>query len=269
MKKQYSLYQLPVYTARASKADQAFWTKDGVIIFLVLGLSTLDAITLYTVFDRVMHQSQATSVILTLGCAVSLNFIPLVTARFIHLYRYHMSGVRLWMIFAMCGVFLLLFCATFYLRWETREISFTGVESSMVDSTGNSTSLTSTDSDSSEAVAITILLGILPGITSAINLALGYLNDDPVKRKLERLKCELSRLREHQNILNAARQELDQNWMERLNALDEQRYLSACEEERTTTQAIKALARFMLAEKLRDADSISALTEQKLTSDNH
>lgn len=57
--------------------------------------------------------------------------------------------------------------------------------------------------------------------------------------------------------------------MERLNALDEQRYLSACEEERTTTQAIKALARFMLAEKLRDADSISALTEQKLTSDNH
>lgn len=183
--------------------------------------------------------------------------------------RFLMSGVRLWMIFAMCGVFLLLFCATFYLRWETREISFTGVESSMVDSTGNSTSLTSTDSDSSEAVAITILLGILPGITSAINLALGYLNDDPVKRKLERLKCELSRLREHQNILNAARQELDQNWMERLNALDEQRYLSACEEERTTTQAIKALARFMLAEKLRDADSISALTEQKLTSDNH
>lgn len=265
MKKQYNLYQLPAYTARAGKADQAFWSKDSVIIFLVLGLSTLDAVTLYTVFDRIMYESWTTSIILTVGCAIALNFIPLVIGRFIHLYRYHMSGVRLWMIFAMLIVFLILFCATFYLRWETREINFTGIESSMVDATGNASSLAATDSDSNEAVAITILLGILPGVTSAINLALGYINDDPVKRKLGKLNMELCRLRQHRNVLVAACEELNQDWKARLDELDEQRYLFACEEERATTNLIEVLARFLLAQRLRDPDSISALTEPKIS----
>lgn len=121
MKKKYELYKLPDFAQRMNKADQAFWTKDAVIILLVLGLSLLDAVTLYTVFDQVMYQSQAVSVILTLGCAVSLNFIPLVAARFIHYYRYRINGVRLWMIIAIGCVFLVLFSATFYLRWQTRD----------------------------------------------------------------------------------------------------------------------------------------------------
>ena len=93
--KKYELYNLPQFAQRRSRADQAFWSKDVVIALLVLGLSLLDAVTLYTVFDRVMYQSQIVSVILTLGCAISLNFIPLVAARFIHYYRYRINGVRL------------------------------------------------------------------------------------------------------------------------------------------------------------------------------
>ena len=65
--------------------------------------------------------------------------------------------------------------------------------------------------------------------------------------------------------MNAARQELDQNWLERLSALDEDHFQTVCEEIRQTTAAIKVRARFMLAEKLMDPDSISILTEPKLT----
>ena len=133
MKKKNELYTLPKFAQRRGKADQAFWTKDIVIVLLVLGLSLLDAVTLYTVFDRVMYQAQAISIILTLGCAISLNFIPLVVARFIHYYRYRINGVRLWMLIAMGCVFLVLFSATFYLRWQTRELSFSGAETTMVD----------------------------------------------------------------------------------------------------------------------------------------
>lgn len=264
MTKKYELYMLPKFARQKSKADQVFWTKDTVIVLLVLGLSLLDAVTLYTVFDRVMYQSQVVSVILTLGCAISLNFIPLVAARFMHYYRYRINGVRLWMLIAMGCVFLVLFSVAFYLRWQTRELSFSGAETTMVDTTGQADGINSTDSDSDEAVAITLLLGILPGVTSAINLALGYFNDDPVKRKLEKLKAELAKLREQQNIMQAARCELEQKWLERLIELDQERCQAACACVQASTEQIKILARLELAKKLGDPDSISALTEPKL-----
>ncbi len=55
----------------------------------------------------------------------------------------------------------------------------------MSDTTGQSGAISSTDEDSEEAIAMTVLLGIMPCVTSIINLALGYLTDDPVKRKLK------------------------------------------------------------------------------------
>ena len=134
----------------------------------------------------------------------------------------------------------------------------------MVDTTGQAGGIESTDSDSDEAVAITILLGILPGVTSAINLALGYFNDDPVKRKLEQLKVELAKLQEQQDVMQAARSELEQEWIERLAELDQERCQAACACVQESTEQIKAMARLELAKKLGDPDSISALTEPKL-----
>lgn len=264
-RKTFNLYDLSEYTERVSHGDRAWWMKDLVLIFLVLGLSLLDAVTLYTVFDQVMYQSQVISIILTLGCAISLNFIPLIAARFIHYYRYGgMNGVRLWTILSMGVVFLALFAATFYLRWETRELSFSGMESSMVDFTGQASGLESTDAESKEAVAITLLLSLLPATTSSINLALGYFNDDPVKKKLDNLKYELNKLKNHRDIMHAARIELEQDWQTQLDALDLERRQCICSSIRETTDQIKALARHELAKKLRDPDSISALTEPKL-----
>ena len=267
MKKNNDLYVLPKYVSAFSRADQAFWMKDGAIAFLVIALSLLDAVTLYTVFDTVMYQSQIISIILTVGCAISLNFIPLIAARFIHYYRYHMNGVKLWMLIALGAVFLILFSATFYLRWETRDLSFSGAETTMVDSTRQAAGIQATDSDSQEGVAITILLGIMPFITSAINLALGYLNDDPVKEKLNALRLERSKLLDSMNVMTAAKVELEQDWEEILSKLDASRLGAVCESVQQSTELIKATARLDLAEKLRDPNSISRLTEPKLMDD--
>lgn len=132
----------------------------------------------------------------------------------------------------------------------------------MVDSTGQAAGITSTDSDSQEAVAITVLLGILPGITSVINFFLGYLNDDPVRRRIDRLQIQVSQMEEHLYFLMAAREELDEDWNKRLNELDEARFQSASNVVTLTGEQIKAVARLELAKKLADPDSISALTEE-------
>lgn len=255
------LYTLPQRLDSANRADQAFWMRDGVIIFLVIALSLLDAITLYTVFDTVMYQSMLISVVLTVGCAIALNFIPLILARFTHLWRYEMNGVRLWMLIAIAAVFLILFSSTFYLRWETRNLAFGGAESSMVDSTGQAEGIEDTDADSNEAVAITILLGVMPFITSCINYALGYLNDDPVKRKLIKLQRQRTELQDHLNNCRAAATELEQDWLSRLNGVDQMDLAAKEAMIRSSTAEIKALARLKLAEKLGTPNAISQLTE--------
>lgn len=180
------LYRMPKDIGRINHAGEPVWGKSGVIIFLVVGLSMLDAVTLYSVFDKLFYQSPAISMVLTFGCALCLNFVPLLLGRYIHLYRYRMKGVRLWMLLAWLGVFLLLFAATFNLRWQTRSMGFDNSSAALVDITGqNETVKEENAGNDKEAVAATLLLGLLPGITSCVNLGLGYLSDDPVKREIE------------------------------------------------------------------------------------
>ena len=261
--KRNALYTLPATIKQREKADQAFWMKDAVIIALVLGLSALDAITLYTVFDTVMYQSQVVCMVLTVGCALALNFIPLIIGRFIHLYRYHLQGIRMWMIVALVFVFLILFATSFYLRWETRHISFAGLESTMTDTTGQAQGISGTESTSKEAAAITILLGILPGVTSAINLALGYLTSDPIKKKISKLKTQKAALLEQLDIMKAAEKELDIDWTDQLTTLDHQRYEAACEQVKAGSGEIRAYARQELAKKLGDPESMSYILDHE------
>lgn len=262
--KKVRLYTLPSFVKKEQKADQAFWSKDVIIAALVVCLSLLDACTLYSIFDRLLYQSAMLSWVLTIGTAVALNFIPLVLARLFHNYRYHMNGVKLWMVISLVIVFFLLFTATFNLRWQTRDLQFSGAESIMIDTTGNNGGATATDSDSPEGIALTILLGIMPGITSAINLALGFINDDPVKRKYERLQVLLTDIKAHRAVLAAAREELDKDWDSILTAHDNLGLSAAQAQVHEGTNKAKALARFELAKLLGDPDSISSLTEPHL-----
>lgn len=64
--------------------------------------------------------------------------------------------------------------------------------------------------------------------------------------------------------MQAARSELEQEWLERLTELDQERCQAACSSIQESTAHIKTTARLELAKRLGDPDSISALTEPKL-----
>lgn len=260
----YNLYTLPLETKKIQAAGNAWWMCDAVIVILVILLSTLDAVTLYTVFDTVLTEAQSICVIVTAGCAVSLNFIPLVTSRLIHDYRYCMNGVRLWMIIGMAFIFLLLFAATFYLRWSTRQLAFAGLGESMVETTGQTVGFEDINANTEEAVSITLLLGVMPLITSAINLALGFLNDDPLRRKISALRIHIASMKQGLAIMDAAEKELDQDWLHILCNDDEKRYNSAVEAVFQGGQLISTKARLLLAEKLRTPEAITQLTEPEV-----
>ena len=255
------LYILPAFVKKSQKADEAFWMTSAVLLFLTLFLSLIDAATLFSVFDSVLYESEELAILVTLGIALMLNFIPLLLARFYHLFRYKISGIKLPMLIGLIVVFAILYIATFYLRWETRQLNFSGASATLTSSSGQTDLISTTNANSQEAIATTILLGISPLITSAVNLFLAYLSDDPVKLKINRLKYQRSVLESHLNRLTAASNELDRDWNSYLSSFDEARFKTIYDEITTGSDLIRALARQELAKKLGDPDSISTLLE--------
>lgn len=255
-KKQYQLYDLPEQVKKIESAGNALWTRRFVILLLVIFLSALDYVTIRPIFGTFLIQSAFTNIVIAAGCAVALNFIPLVAARFIHCWRYRINGVKVWMIVTMLALFLAIFSATFYMRWECRANMFTIPDD-------DEETVTTVDPNSEKAISVTILLGFLPLITSGINLSLGYITDDPVQQKLYDLKYRRACLAEQLDIMRAAAQELNIDWDATFAELEDKRLNAACEEVRCGSNQIRSMARFALAEKLGDADSISELTDSQ------
>ncbi len=262
--KKLKLYARPRDVAVLSTADQNWWLTDGAIAALVLLLSSLDAVTLFSVFDAVCYNSQAIGIVLTIGCAITLNFLPLVEGRLYQCYRYKLNGAKRWMLIVIAVVFVILFASTFGLRWTTRNLAFSGAEGTMADTTGQSAAVTSTDANSGEAVAMTILLGIMPCVTSIINLALGYLTDDPVKRKIRKLTVGKAKLEQRLAILKAAEHELDQDWDAILRSDDEADLMAVLNANDAVAENKKGLARYLLAQKLKGPDDISLCLEEHI-----
>jgi len=262
--KKVKLYARSKDIAALSTADQNWWLTDGAIALLVILLSSLDAVTLFSVFDAVCYNSQAIGIVLTVGCAITLNFLPLVEGRLYQCYRYQLNGVKRWMLIAVAAIFLILFAATFGLRWTTRNLTFSGAENTMADTTGKADAISSTDENSEEAIAMTVLLGIMPCVTSIINLALGYLTDDPVKRKIRKLTVVKAKLEQRLAVLKGARHELDQNWDVLLQDYDDAQLMAALAQNDAVVQNKKALARFLLAKKLKLPDDISLCLEEHI-----
>ena len=230
--RQRELYTLSKRIRKINRADQELWMRGVIIYPLIIGLSCMDGVTLYEVFFKMTESAEKEALyLLTVGIAVVLNFIPLVVGRYIHYHRYGMNGVKLWMIVGLVIVFLLLFFATFYLRWETR-----GMDG---------------------AANVFAKGSILP----ETDLALGYVISDPIKRRLDTLRYQSALLKEQVNRLYAAECELNRNWENALPETETERLKAAKGTIQADSDRIKKWARLALAKKLGDAESISELTD--------
>lgn len=235
-KSQSKLYSLKKHVKRAGKAVDTFWTRTWVSILFMIILTAIDGITLFLLFRELLHGEVLLIWTLTFGFSITLNFIPLVIARLYHFHRYGIQGVRKWMIITMILIFFLLFLFTFIFRLESLK--------------------------KDDSIALTILLGIMPLATSTVNLALSYLTDDPVKKKLQKLQIQTADTTAQLHIMYAAAYELSQDWEQSYTTLEESRLAAAQKEVKQGSEYIRSLAQLSLAKKLGDPDSISQLTDQ-------
>ncbi len=272
-KNQSTLYSLGKHAKQAVKAGDTLWARSGVVVVSILFLTTIDGITLFSLFRNLLPDKDWIVGVLTVGFSFTLNFIPLVIARFYHFYRYRFKGVRIWMIIVMVVVFFILFVSIFMLRWDTRESFFSG--SGMVQKGGGASDFSTGDDapednpegneDHPGTIALTILLGIMPLGTSTVNLALSYLTDDPVKKKLQNLQIQQAKMTAQLHVMYAAAYELSQDWSQSYAILEQKRLAAAQAEVHQESEYIRRLARLSLAKKLGDPDSISQLTDNPLT----
>lgn len=254
--RQRELYTLSKRIRKINRAEQELWMRGFVIYPLIIGLSCIDGVTLYEVFFKMTESAEKEAVyLLTVGVAIILNFIPLVVGRYIHYHRYGMNGVKLWMIVGLIIVFFLLFFTTFYLRWETRGMD--GSTSILLEESSTLEAETKLEAET----AFTLVMGVIPLVTSALNLALGYVISDPIRRRLDTLRYQSALLKEQVNRLYAAEYELNRNLETDLSETENERLKAAKGTVQANSNRIKKRARLALAEKLGDAESISELTD--------
>ena len=209
--------------AKIMNVEQAWWQKTPIIISLTLILSAMDAMTLYTVFDTVMVESQLIGIMYTFGIALLLNFIPLILGKLLKDYFYKRNGTKLWSVIALSVVFMVLFTIVFWLRFETRELNFSGIESSMTSTVNGTISDSQADINDTVSISLACLLGISPLITSIVNLYLGYMSTDPLKQEIAQRKDYALMLAERQGYLIACKKELAKNIIETLKPIREKR----------------------------------------------
>lgn len=246
-------------------ADQNWYLKGIVIIFMNIALAYLDGVTLFTTFDEVTFNNVVVIFSLTAGFAFTLNFLPLVLGRLYQCWRYGIRNIRAWMLVVGLLIWLILFGLTFGLRWATRGGETSGMENLMVTANGLGTALSSADPNSPESIASTLLCGFNPLVTSLINLYLGVLTDDPILRTIRKLTVGREKIRIGISILFAAKTELNLAWEEILRAYDDNNFSAELAAIDAFTEKLIKLSQLMLAQKLKDPESISFCTEQTIS----
>ena len=249
---------------QTQKCALPWWQHQVVIICFVTALAALDAAVLFTLIDNVMIETAWLSKFVVGGVALALNFIPLIIGFLVRETYYQKSRVHLAAIMGLVVTLLALFSATFQLRWTTRALSFSGTGNTLVDTTAqNLTGAPSIPADGAIAAALTILLGILPLITAVISAYLGFLCNDPILRKINRLRLELLELQEMLSDCLAARFEMEGERIAPLLTLEEERFNTARQDLAARCNYWKQFARFKLAEHLAEPSKITTAMETK------
>ena len=249
-------YCLPIENEqKLQKTEFAWWSSPGFIIFLTIAMSTLDGLVLYDILDQAMTQSETLGVITSFGIALVLNMMPLLIAKFMHqaIYKIKKGATVLTVITTLS--FFLLFAGTVWLRFAYQdqygETSSNDVQNEVaVEETLDSESNADAGTNP-KGFAVVLLLSVEPLVTSLVNFGLGERINHLRKRRLELAECE-GDLRAYMATVEEA--ELRRN---RLLLSDHRQKLAAREEIHARCCVLKAVARTLLAEYLRDPESAS------------
>lgn len=257
-------YCLPIENEqKLQKTEFAWWSSPGFIIFLTIAMSTLDGLVLYDILDQAMTQSETLGVITSFGIALVLNMMPLLIAKFMHqaIYKIKKGATVLTVITTLS--FFLLFAGTVWLRFAYQdqygETSSNDVQNEVaVEETLDSESNADAGTNP-KGFAVVLLLSVEPLVTSLVNFGLAFISDDELRERINHLRKRRLELAECEGDLRAYMATVEEAELRRNRLLlsDHRQKLAAREEIHARCCVLKAVARTLLAEYLRDPESAS------------
>lgn len=244
-----------------------WWAATPVLIGITIVLAAFDAVVLFSVLDVALTQAEWMGIAASFCIALVLNFLPLVVAGYLQKAIYRLE--RFALAKAILGViaFFILFTATVILRFSYRDMYGVGTQATTLVSTVGETYQAEEDSeveDNAKGMATITLLSIEPLVTSIAGFLLAFINSDPLKVKIAYLRKRRLELLEAQGDLRAAVSNMDGE-KDQLMELDDKRYLAAKALVHARCDQLRAEARFLLSEHLREPSAISRLSEQGIT----
>lgn len=242
----------------ALSGDSTWWCNSFMLMVLTFFFSSLDGFSLYPIFFEMYTQSELLMWITTIGIALTLNFLPILAARFLLDYKYgHKQSLALF--YMILVIYAILYIGLGYLRISTRDLVFDTI-TNYISSSSNLVAMQSIK-DTASAFSMVLFLCFLNLATSVIAFLLAYRSEDPIKLKIIATNKAIAKLTKNIAALASTREELES--FDYNNALGEEqlKYAIHLDSIRNHASDMMVTYRTMLAKACKNPNKTTEITK--------
>lgn len=158
-----------------------WYTNKAINLPAILILAAIDVFGFLQIINLTVAEDSISRIIITSALAVAFEIAPLYIGYSICLKCYKLGRcIHNWVLIFSCSACFLGIIANIYFRFKTIDVAYLDPTTGEVNGTG---------------LPLTVLMSILPIITSLINLVIGCLTFDPLEFDLLRLSKKLAKLK--------------------------------------------------------------------------
>lgn len=232
------------------KESNSIVTKPAFKAGTVFVCIAVDAVSIFLLLDHILNENYLLTGALVAMSSVALTVIPIMLAKYVELLQIPRKTVLIGASVTCVAGFFLLFVVTFVIRWYSRYTLF--------------------DSDASRSYAdpasaengVALFLGIL-SLIAAVLCFLIHFSIDERKSRIDTIRPQQIDLREEMSEMDVAISLLeDELENHQLRSIEEEKYTDAFERNQLILVYCKIVARRILAERLKTAESITLLMEE-------
>ncbi|MCR5236958.1 MAG: hypothetical protein K6E34_07120 [Lachnospiraceae bacterium] len=258
-------------SVRAKKKKDGMMITNPIVLMIIILLLTIgDGLVICDLTNNSMPQNKFIGFFIAVSIAFVLNGIPVIMAHYIH-HAIYKTRKHAWAAIALCLItFTVLFAATVKLRYQYKDemygdgavekiVNLVGTEDETIDDPNEA------KPDDPKATAVFWLLSISPLATSCVNLILALLGHNFVKDHIYDLRIKRYQLLEEKGDYQAMIAEMEDMDFDRIIKNDEEKLIVMKESVLEFEKLLKAIARQILAEELKDASSVSLLCSEMRT----
>ena len=277
MSKKSKTLTLDSYTTRGKRESKLaradnIYSSSYIGFILTLIFVCVDSYSCYSCWNAAQTQSITMNILMTVGCALTLDVPPMLCAYALVKYKQGMLSKSKAKVITIgtIAVVLLVICGYFAFRIVTKDLIFDnavsgGITNAAAQGTGNTTQ------NSNSNLFPAIYSGIIPLATSITSFIATYLTASPLKDRIHKLRKAKIATEANMADLNMAIAEAEDvtSYSDYLIAREDDLYAHFLDELEAQKIVLKQIARVVIMEKLSNPDAVSELAESGHTLNNN